>query len=47
MMGKAEILEPLEQGNKDPPITLGERRMQLNLLVCKVEGGSRWGAPHP
>lgn len=38
MKGKAEVLEPLEQGNKGSPLTLGERRMQPNLLRCKV----RW-----
>lgn len=37
MKGKAEVLEPLEQGNKGSPLTLGERRMQPNLLRCKVK----------
>lgn len=47
MEGEAEVLEPPDQGNKGPPRTLGERRVQLDLLLCKVEGGSRWGVPHP
>lgn len=47
MEGEAEVLEPPDQGNKGPPRTLGERRVQLDLLLCKVEGWQQVGSASP